>query len=344
MSLYQLRSHRKLLLWVRDHSTYACERRRAHILLACLASFSHRHIAHLCACARSTVVRLLGRLAQLGLWARVDPRRFNGSHHPEYLQVRRRLPELIAQPPEHFGWGRSRWSYELLARQLTDEFGRGYHPGHLGRVLTQCQLRHVVPSLSIARQPYDHYEQAFRLFERFVGLPEGDIVLFADEVDLNLNPKVGPVLAPQGQRPELVTPGQNRKRYLAGTYNPLTGHLIWVWDARKASALFIDLCREVARRYRAWGTIHLVVDHYSIHTSRKTRAALEDLDGKIELHFLPAYSPESNDIEQVWGVLHEAVTRCHRCTNIKQLCERVDRFLEHVRDHGLEAASHFCAA
>ena len=73
---------------------------------------------------------------------------------------------------------------------------------------------------------------------------------FADEVDLNLNPKVGPVLAPQGQRPERVTPGQHRKRDLAGTYHPLTGHLMWVWDERKASELFIELCREVARRDR----------------------------------------------------------------------------------------------
>ena len=151
-------------------------------------------------------------------------------------------------------------------------------------MLTQCQLRHIVPSLSIACQPYDHYEQAFGLFERFVGLPEGDIVRFADEVDLNLNPKVGPVLAPQGQRPERVTPGQNKKRYLAGTYNPRTGHLIWVRDTRKASELFIELCQEVARRYRGWGTIHLVVDNCTTHSSKKTRAALEELDGKIELH------------------------------------------------------------
>ena len=108
MSLYQLRAHRKLLIWVRDHSTYACERRRAHLLLACLASFSPRHIVELCACSRSTLVRLLQRLDQFGLWALVDQRRFNGSHHPEYLRVRRRLPELIEHPPEHFGWGRSR--------------------------------------------------------------------------------------------------------------------------------------------------------------------------------------------------------------------------------------------
>jgi hypothetical protein len=43
------------------------------------------------------------------------------------------------------------------------------------------------------------------------------------------------------------------------------------------------------------------MDNFNTHSSNKTRAALEELDGKIELHFLPKYSPESNDIEQVWG-------------------------------------------
>ena len=38
------------------------------------------------------------------------------------------------------------------------------------------------------------------------------------------------------------------------------------------------------------------MDHDSIHTSRKTRAALEDLDGKIELHFLPASSPVKSQV------------------------------------------------
>ncbi len=234
--------------------------------------------------------------------------------------------------------------YELLSCQLAHEFERGYHPGHLGRVLAECNIRHVVPSLSIARQPWDHNEQAFRLFERFVGLPQGDIVMFADEVDIGLNPKTGPVLARCGQRPEVVTPGLNEKRYLAGAYNPWTGHLIWVQQRRKASELFIALCREVASRYRGWGTIHMVVDNYSIHHSKSTREALEELGGKIQLHVLPSYSPEYNDIEQFWGVLHDAVTRCHRCATIEELCERVDRFLEHVRDHSLGAASHFRAA
>lgn len=343
ITLHQLRAHRKLLAWVKSHSPLASERQRAHVLLALTAGFSQPDAARACHCARSTVVRLTSRLRECGLWALVDRRRSNGAHHPHARRIRERLPELVRMPPERLGWGRSRWSHELLSGQLAREFGRGYHPGHIGRVLAQCDIRRVVPKLCIARQPWDHKEQAFRLFERFVGLPEGDVVLFADEVDVCLNPKLGPVLAVRPERPVVQTPGQNEKRYIAGSYNPVTGHVVWVWAEHKRSALFIELCRELASRYRGWGTVHLVLDNYSIHCSRATRDALAGLGGKIQLHFLPQYSPEYNDIERVWGAVHDAVTRCHRCTCIQELCERVDLFLEHVRDHGLRAASLFPA-
>lgn len=44
----------------------------------------------------------------------------------------------------------------------------------------------------------------------------------------------------------METPGVNTKRYLAGAYNQVTGHLVWVRGKRKASELFIELSEEIA--------------------------------------------------------------------------------------------------
>ncbi len=57
--------------------------------------------------------------------------------------------------------------------------------------------------------------------------------------------------------------------------------------------------------------IHLILDNAAIHDSRKTRAALEQLRGRIILHFLPPYCPEENRIERRWLDLHGNVTRNH---------------------------------
>jgi hypothetical protein len=47
-------------------------------------------------------------------------------------------------------------------------------------------------------------------------MPEDEVALYGDEVDIHLNPKIGPDWMLPGQQKVVVTPGQNVKRYLAG--------------------------------------------------------------------------------------------------------------------------------
>src|SRR5262245_66185495 len=58
-------------------------------------------------------------------------------------------------------------------------------------------------------------------------VPRGEVVLYLDEVDIHLNPKIGPVWRPAGKQKYVDTPGCNQKRYLAGAFNPRTGKLTW---------------------------------------------------------------------------------------------------------------------
>ena len=56
-------------------------------------------------------------------------------------------------------------------------------------------------------------------------LTKRDVLVFADELDIHLLPKVGPQWMPKGSRHQVMTPGQNEKHYLAGALNPGTGQL-----------------------------------------------------------------------------------------------------------------------
>jgi putative transposase len=42
---------------------------------------------------------------------------------------------------------------------------------------------------------------------------------------------------------------------------------------------------------------------------------------RIDLHLLPAYSPDCNPIERVWWHLHEEITRNHRCQAMRELLD-----------------------
>ena len=49
--------------------------------------------------------------------------------------------------------------------------------------------------------------------------------------------------------------------------------------------------------------------------------AVDLLTYRIDLHLLPAYSPDCNPIERVRWHLHESVTRNHRCKSMQELLD-----------------------
>ena len=51
------------------------------------------------------------------------------------------------------------------------------------------------------------------------------------------------------------------------------------------------------------------------------------LHGRIELHFLPPYSPDHNRIERTWQDLHANVTRNHTCPKMLALMREVRYYL-----------------
>src|SRR5947208_3883657 len=89
-------------------------------------------------------------------------------------------------------------------------------------------------------------------------LPRRHVAVYEDEVDIHLNPKIGPDWMVRGQQKEVRTPGQNGKRYLAGTLDTRTGRLLWVEGERKTSALFIALLNQLLQTYADAPVVHVI--------------------------------------------------------------------------------------
>src|SRR5207248_347524 len=87
-------------------------------------------------------------------------------------------------------------------------------------------------------------------------LPRQHMLVYEDEVDIHLNPKIGWDWMVRAQQKEVVTPGQNVKRYLAGAWNVRTGLVSWVEGERKNSALFIALLDQLVSHYPQVPVIH----------------------------------------------------------------------------------------
>ena len=76
----------------------------------------------------------------------------------------------------------------------------------------------------------------------------------------------------------VLTPGKNKKHYLAGALDARTDELTYVQSDHKDSYLFIDqLWTLVERDYPDASRIHLILDNYSILCSKLTQLARDAL-------------------------------------------------------------------
>jgi len=63
--------------------------------------------------------------------------------------------------------------------------------------------------------------------------------------------------------------------------------------------LFVTLLRRMMRGRRK--PLHLIVDGLPAHKTRAVRDYVDELRGKLTLHFLPGYAPDLNPDELVWS-------------------------------------------
>ncbi len=90
----------------------------------------------------------------------------------------------------------------------------------------------------------------------------------------------------------------------------------------------IDFMSTLRTQHNGQNTLHLIVDGAGYHKADIVKEKAKEL--KIELHYLPLYSPNLNSIERLWKVMNEKV-RNNRCFhNAKEFRESINQVFDHV--------------
>lgn len=304
-------------------------RTRYLIVFKLLAGRSPDVIADFLKIHRDTVYRVAKRFRQRGELGLLDGRRHNGPHKltKDFLNT---LDRLVRGSPQDHGHRRPTWTRELLLLTLQPLGFPKVHVATLSRALAQIHARRARPRPTVGC-PWSKRRKARRLKklrDLLEGLPKDEVALYEDEVDIHLNPKIGYDWVGRGQQKEVLTPGQNVKRYLAGALDVRTGELHYVEGTRKDSWLFVQLLGKLFLHYKEAKVIHVILDNYGIHDSQLVAWGLLEAGGRIKLHPLPPYCPNDNRIERVWQDLHAEVTRNHTCPDMETLLVEVRFYLQ----------------
>jgi len=307
----------------------AAFRCRCQIVIGLVQGTSVATIHSVLQCSSSQVYRIAHRFIEQGESGLADRREDNGEVKADEGYAAE-LCTVVAGSPRGYGYSRPTWTQELLIKVLETQTGVAVSTTTMSRLLKRLKIRLGRPK-PIVGCPWKKARRTRRLkvIRRLVEeLPKDEVVLYVDEVDIHLNPKIGLDWMLPGTQKQVMTPGKNQKRYLAGALNARTGRLTWVEADKKNSELFIlQLWMLIGHDYPKAKRIHLILDNYRIHSSRQTQLSLSRLEGRLVLHFLPPYCPDHNRIERVWRDLHDNVTRNHTCRTMKELMSEVNQYL-----------------
>ena len=291
---------------------------------------SGRRIARELGCCGATVSRTLRRYESLGEAGLIDRREDNGS--PKVDAVYAQTVQWVLQhTPQEHGHRRPTWTQSLLIEATRRYTGVTVSRRTMGRLLKTLKVRRGRPKPD-APCPWSkrRKNRRMKLIHALVDtLPPNEACVWEDEADVDLNPRIGFDYMLPGTQRHVMTPGKNVKRYLAGALDAATDRLLWVKADRKNSRLFIELLKKLKVEYEDRKVIHVILDNYTIHSSKQTRTWLAEHGQKFRLHFLPPYCPDDNRIERkVWREMHANVTVNHRCQTIDALIYEVVHYLK----------------
>jgi putative transposase len=306
-----------------------------HILLLCAAGRNPTEIATVLFCSRSSVYRIVRAYRAESLGIRVDQEgRLSIAVQTSILMpwLTRSLGAILKRAPRAYGWYRTRWSCATLAATLQAKHGievsaetvrRWLH--EMGWVWKRAKL--------VAKDDDPHrIERLARIRFQSEHLQAHEMMVFADELDIHLLPKVGAAWMPQGTQEEVMTPGKNEKHYLAGALHLATGKLLYCLGPRKNNGLFRDLLTLLDTTYPAPGVTHMyvVADNYCIHKAKAVEQWLAK-HPRFTLLWLPTYCPRANPIERAFGDVHDKCTRNHKRKRLRDVVQDVEW---HVQANG----------
>jgi len=146
------------------------------------------------------------------------------------------------------------------------------------------------------------------------------VVLFEDETDLVLFPKLQAGWALLGEPAHVVLSGRNDRRVIFGAMNVVTGHHLFTSTRRQRAVDFQQFLRLVRSHYRGW-RVAILLDEDSSHTAQASQATAGKLG--IELQWLPVRAPELNPIESLWRDAKKRLCANRQYSSIQEQTERM---------------------
>jgi transposase len=251
---------------------------------------------------------------------------------------------IVGKDPRQWGFDFGLWTRKIVQQMILDQFGESLTLPSVGHLLTSLQITPQKP----LRRAYERDEAAvtqwkeetYPKLRRRAG-KHGAEIFFLDEAGIRSDSPLGRSYGLKGRTPVVKTSGKRQSINAISAVNSKGAFWYNVYPGRLNAASFIQFLRDFMKRRRK--PVYLVLDSLPAHKTKSVESYVQSTQGKLELHFLPTYAPDTNPDEFVWHHLKQNGTSKKPLRTNESLKDRVTSDLSAIQHDPALVRSFFMA-
>lgn len=155
------------------------------------------------------------------------------------------------------------------------------------------------------------------------------MILFEDEFSLSNTATISYSWAPVGKQPKVCSKQRGRERQTTfGSVNIRTGQMVINFAEKGNYKSFRKHLKNILSTFSSAPKIVLVLDNVRYHHAKRLKQFLEN-NKRLELIYLPPYSPDLNPIERVWWYMRKSITHNRFMVSLEERKARFWQMFSH---------------
>ncbi len=151
------------------------------------------------------------------------------------------------------------------------------------------------------------------------------VVLFEDEMTIQMNPTLCRMWGRKGIQPEIgAWVGGHQKTHVFGAINTKTGSFHSIQGKKINAKEFIKFLKRLRKSYPR-KVIVIIMDNACWHKAKKVKFFMKK-DGKMRTLYLPPYSPKLNPVEKLWKFFRRNVSHNYFFGTLTRLIQTVANY------------------
>lgn len=299
-------------------------------------------VANTLGIGRRTIYNWLALYRQGG-WGALDARKRGG--RPSLLDGKKLkwvYATVVDKNPLQLKLPFALWTAKMVGSVIERKYGIALSKASVCRLLNQLGITPQRPVWAAYQQKPEAVQNWLKTEYPKIKAKakrENGIIFFADEAGVRSDFHSGTTWGARGKTPVIQTTGARFSLNVISAVNAQGEFRFMVVKGSVKAKAFCDFIRRLIT-----GTskkVFLIVDGHPTHRSVAVRKLVEKLKQKIELFFLPSYSPELNPDERVWSDLKNNGIGRMVITTPEQLKKDIVSFLRFIQKTPRRVKSYF---